>query len=110
MKSQLSSQVSDAGSQTLQEALRERDAIKTDRTWLLARISQLERDASKVELAERQKEAAVSAFVLTSLHLDLLSTEVLHIFHHAYRFGTIKEWHPLHTASETRHTLLCAPK
>ena len=64
MKSQLSSQVGDAGSQTLQEAIRERDAIKTDRNRLLSRVLQLERDASKVEVAERQKAAAVSALLL----------------------------------------------
>ncbi len=60
LKSQLSSQVSDTSSQTLQEVLRERDAIKADRNRLLTRVSQLERDVSKLEVLERQKAAAVS--------------------------------------------------
>ncbi|KAL0028332.1 hypothetical protein WJX77_000287 [Trebouxia sp. C0004] len=58
LKSQLSSQVSETSSQTLQEVLRERDAIKADRNRLLTRVSQLERDVSKLEVLERQKAAA----------------------------------------------------
>jgi polyhydroxyalkanoate synthesis regulator phasin len=60
LKSQLSSQVSETSSQTLQEVLRERDTIKADRNRLLTRVSQLERDVSKLEVLERQKAAAVS--------------------------------------------------
>ncbi|DBA67317.1 TPA: hypothetical protein ACH3X2_001617 [Trebouxia sp. C0005] len=58
LKSQLSSQVGETSSQTLQEVLRERDAIKADRNRLLTRVSQLERDVSKLEVLERQKAAA----------------------------------------------------
>ncbi len=60
----------------MQQVLRERDAVKADRNRLLARVSQLERDVSKLEVTERQKAAAVSADVLTvfALHGRVLNS------------------------------------
>lgn len=44
----------------MQGIQRERDAIKADRVRLLARVSQLERDVTRMEAMERQKSSAVS--------------------------------------------------
>ena len=60
LKSQLSGQVSQPVTQNMQEIQRERDAIKADRGRLLARVSQLERDVTRMEAIERQKSSAVS--------------------------------------------------
>ena len=60
LKSQLSSQVCQQVSQNMQEIQREHDIIKADRGRLLARVSQLERDVTRMEAIERQKSSAVS--------------------------------------------------
>lgn len=60
LKLQLSSQVSQPISQSMQELQRERDTIRADRGRLLARVSQLERDVTRMEAIERQKSNAVS--------------------------------------------------
>ena len=60
LKSQLSSEFSKPSNQSLQEVQRERDTIKADRSRLLARNSQLERDVTRMEAIERQKANAVS--------------------------------------------------
>lgn len=44
----------------MQEIQREHDIIKADRGRLLARVSQLERDVTRMEAIERQKSSAVS--------------------------------------------------
>ena len=63
LKVQLSSQVSQPISQNMQELQRERDTIRADRGRLLARVSQLERDVSRMEAIERQKSSAVSSLI-----------------------------------------------
>lgn len=60
LKLQLSSQVSQPISQNMQEVQQERDTIRADRGRLLARVSQLERDVTRMEAIERQKSSAVS--------------------------------------------------
>ena len=62
LKTQLSSQQHGVSSQSLQEVVRERDAVRADRNRLLGRVLQLEKDASKLDSLERLKAAAVSAY------------------------------------------------
>ena len=66
LKSQLSSQEHGFSNQSLQEVVRERDAVKADRNRLLGRVSQLEKDNSKLDSVERLKAASVSATCLVS--------------------------------------------
>ena len=89
LKSQVNTQVSQPVSQNMQEIQRERDTIKADRGRLLARVSQLERDVSRMEAVERQKSSAVSQNAMNcewsfSTHvivsyLDMYLICVLHI-------------------------------
>lgn len=43
----------------MHELQRERDSVKADRGRLLARVSQLERDVTRMEAIERQRSSAV---------------------------------------------------
>ena len=82
MKSQLSSQVSQPMTQNMQEVQRERDTIKADRSRLLAQVSQLERDVTRMEVIERQKSSAVSHLQPVAIafqHKHYLCT-VCHLF------------------------------
>ncbi|KAL3154390.1 hypothetical protein ABBQ32_013866 [Trebouxia sp. C0010 RCD-2024] len=58
LKAQLSSQVSQPIAQNVREVQRERDSIKADRGRLLLRVSQLERDVTRMEAIERQRSSA----------------------------------------------------
>lgn len=78
LKSQLSSHVSDPSSQNWQQVQRERDIIKADRTRLLARVSQLERDVTRMEAIERQKSNAVSLQHAVA-NLGMCRTPSLHV-------------------------------
>ena len=78
LKSQLSGHVNEPSSQDWQQVQRERDTIKADRSRLLARISQLERDVTRMEAIERQKSNAVSGLQAVA-NVGLCDTTSLHV-------------------------------